>query len=464
MATRRRRSRRSRGLAARLRRYLIEHRFQAAQGLLGAVALSAGAWLLWPAPPTGVADHRSTWQRSLQLAEHDFNGRNEAFRDGLVAVAEASRAVSARGQVAAGTARADRHGASERLAQIARTMPAIGVPETGPATAKAVDVVLDLPALKVAPQREVGAAASALRGATATALRGAPVTATASVAPTTELVIAEVLPRQPLVLDAPSAPTWLRNAVATPGDDGRPAIAVVIDDLGLNRRGTAALNRLKGPLTLSFLPYAGALEEQARAGRAAGHELMLHIPMEPTGHEWPGPNALLSSLAPRDLVSRLRAELLSFPGFVGINNHMGSLLTAERSPMALVMAELRSRGLLFLDSRTTAQSVAASEARRAGVAHAVRDVFLDNVTDLAAIRRQLALTEQIARRSGSAVAIGHPHDATIEALRGWLPTLEQRGFVLVPISTIVARQSCADGLLNAPVACGLHVSAHNTVE
>jgi hypothetical protein len=163
-------------------------------------------------------------------------------------------------------------------------------------------------------------------------------------------------------------------------------------------------------------------------------------------------------------VSRLRAQLLSFGGFVGINNHMGSLLTAERGPMALLMAELRARGLLFLDSRTTAQSVAAHEARRAGVAHAVRDVFLDNDTNLEAIRRQLALTEQIARRRGSAVAIGHPHHATIEALRGWLPTLEQRGFVLVPISTIVARQSCAAGLLNAPSACGLYVSAQNTLE
>jgi polysaccharide deacetylase 2 family uncharacterized protein YibQ len=98
------------------------------------------------------------------------------------------------------------------------------------------------------------------------------------------------------------------------------------------------------------------------------------------------------------------------------------------------------------------------------VAHAARDVFLDNDLDLASIRRQLALTERIARRRGSAVAIGHPHDATIEALRGWLPSLERRGFVLVPISSIVARESCADGLLTSPTACGLYVSAHNTVD
>ena len=450
MARRRRRGRRSRSLATRLRRYLIEHRFHAAQGSLGTVALAAGLWLLWPAPPDGGPALRDAWQRSLQMAGQEFSGRNEAFRDGLVTLTGASLAASAKRQLPAAMDLAESHDAGPRLAQVARTMPTIGVPAAGPGSANATEQAVELPT----PRVEVGAAATALGHASAVATGSA----------TGEIVVAQLLPRRAPTIDEPNAPTWLRHAVAAPLADGRPAIAVVIDDLGLNRRGTAALNQLKAPLTLSFLPYAGALEQQAEAGRAAGHELMLHLPMEPTGHEWPGPNALLSGLAPSDMVSRLRAQLLSFAGFVGINNHMGSLLTAERGPMALVMAELRARGLLFLDSRTTAQSVAASEARRAGVAHAVRDVFLDNVTDLAAIRRQLALTEQIARRSGSAVAIGHPHDATIEALRGWLPTLEQRGFVLVPISTIVARQSCADGLLRSPSACGLYVSAHNTVE
>jgi polysaccharide deacetylase 2 family uncharacterized protein YibQ len=331
-------------------------------------------------------------------------------------------------------------------------MPA-GVAAAGRPSTEAVDLAARRPIGARAP---VGAAVAALGRTTAAA--------TGSVAG--ELVVAQALPRRaPAIAEPePGAPTWLRNAVAAPEVDGRPAIAVVIDDLGMNRRGTAALNRLQAPLTLSFLPYAGALEEQARAGRAAGHELMLHLPMEPTGDEWPGPDALLSTLTPDDLVTRLRAQLLSFKGFVGINNHMGSLLTAERGSMALLMAELRARGLLFLDSRTTARSVAADEALRAGVAHASRDVFLDNDVDPKAIRRQLALTEQIARRRGSAVAIGHPHDATIAALRGWLPSLEQRGFVLVPVSSIVARQSCADGLLRSPSACGLYVSAHNTVE
>lgn len=453
MARRRRRSR-SRSLATRLRRYLIDHRFTAAQGSLGVIALTAGLWLLWPAPPDRGRDLRDAWQRSLHMAGQEFSGRNEAFRDGLVTLTGAGLAASAKRQLPAAMDMAERPGAGPRLAQVARTMPSIGVPAAGPGSANAADLAVALPAARPTPRVAVGAAATAMGRARAVATgRSAG-----------EIVVAQLLPRRAPTIEEPDAPTWLRHAVASPMVDGRPAIAVVMDDLGLNRRGTAALNQLKAPLTLSFLPYAGALEQQAQAGRAAGHELMLHLPMEPAGHEWPGPNALLSGLAPRDMVTRLRTQLLSFGGFVGINNHMGSLLTAERGPMALVMAELRARGLLFLDSRTTAQSVAAHEARRAGVAHAVRDVFLDNDTDLAAIRRQLALTEQIARRRGSAVAIGHPHDATIEALRGWLPTLEQRGFVLVPISTIVARQSCADDLLNSPVACGLYVSAHNTVE
>ena len=471
MARRRRRGRHSRSLATRLRRYLIAHRFSAAQGSLGVIALTAGLWLLWPASPNSGPDLRDAWQRSLQMAGQEFSGRNEGFRDGLVTLTGASLAASAKRHVPAGTEIADRHGAALRLAQVARTMPAIGVPAAGPGITNGGDIALALPD-RSTPRAAVGAAATAMGHARAAATGGAVgglfasgsatggIVANASSA-AGESVVAQLLPRR---APAGDEPTWLRHAVAAPLVGGRPAIAVVSDDLGLNRRGTATLNQLKAPLTLSFLPYAGALEQQAAAGRAAGHELLLHLPMEPAGHEWPGPNALLSGLAPRDMVSRLRTQLLSFDGFVGINNHMGSLLTAERGPMALVMAELRSRGLLFLDSRTTAQSVAAAEARRAGVAHAVRDVFLDNDTDLASIRRQLALTEQIARRRGSAVAIGHPHDATIEALRGWLPTLEQRGFVLVPISTIVARQSCAHGLLGAPSACGLYVSAHNTVD
>ena len=466
MVARRRRSRRRKSLSSRLRRYLIQHRFNAAQALLGVLALSSGVWLLWPAADNGGVDHRGLWQRSLQAADAAFDGREDAFREGLVPVTESSLAVSAKRHLPGWSEPSSAEIVGSRLAQIARTMPAIGVPDVAGPKAT-VELAINLPGgdlpvpdlPRKAPRRHDGpaaAASSAQLGATATTALGS-----ASVTP----VVAQVLPHRPASGPlASGTPTWLRNAVAAPVNDGRPLIAMVIDDLGLRRANTQALIEMPGPLTLAFLPYASALEQQTQAARAAGHELLVHVPMEAAGHEWPGPNALLSTLSPPELVSRLRTQLRSFRGFVGVNNHMGSLLTADRAEMALVMAELRARDLLFLDSRTTAKSVAAHEAQRLGVPHAARDVFLDNELGLDYVRHQLAQTEQIARRRGSAVAIGHPHDVTIEALRGWLPTLRERGFALVPISAVVARESCASGLLASLSACGRYVSAQNTVQ
>ena len=250
------------------------------------------------------------------------------------------------------------------------------------------------------------------------------------------------------------APTWLRNAVATNWSADQPIIAVVIDDLGLNRSNTAAVNDLPAPLTLAFLPYAGKIEAQTEAARSAGHELMLHLPMEPLGPQWPGPNALTTKLSQEEFESRLQTNLDRFEGFVGINNHMGSRLTADRSRMEIVMRELRERDVLFLDSKTNPRSVASDTAGLNGVPNTDRDVFIDHVIDFDTIQRQLRRTEQVALRDGSAVAIGHPHDVTLRALRDWLPSLEARGIALAPISAVVARRACNKGVLIAADTCG----------
>jgi len=255
------------------------------------------------------------------------------------------------------------------------------------------------------------------------------------------------------------APTWLRNAVTASWTDDRPIIAVVIDDLGLNRSNTAALNDLPSPLTLAFLPYAGRIEAQTKAAKVAGHELLLHLPMEPLGPQWPGPNALTTKLGQEEFEARLQANLNGFDGFVGINNHMGSRLTADRSRMEVVMRELRERDVLFLDSKTNPRSVASKTAGSNGVPNTDRDVFLDHVIDLETIRRQLSRAEQVARQTGSAVAIGHPHNVTIKALRSWLPGLEARGVRLAPISAVVARRACDEGILIAADTCGRYLQA-----
>lgn len=244
-------------------------------------------------------------------------------------------------------------------------------------------------------------------------------------------------------------PAWRRHAVETaavPPGDTRPRIAIVIDDLGVDRaRGARAIN-LPGPLTMAYLPYANDLVQQTGAALKAGHELLVHVPMEPRNRTItdPGPNALLLDLPAEEMSRRLDWNLSRFDGYVGINNHMGSRFTADTAALVPVMAELKRRGLLFLDSRTSARSAALSAARGQGVPVVARDVFIDHERTSEAIRQALGEVEQIARRNGQAIAIGHPRDATIEALAEWLPELGQRGFRLVPLSALV-RTSYPDG-------------------
>lgn len=233
-------------------------------------------------------------------------------------------------------------------------------------------------------------------------------------------------------------PAWRKFAAAVPPNvEGRKLIAIVIDDMGLDRKRSLRAVALPAPLTLSWLPYAPDVTQQAAAAHAAGHEILLHTPMQPQGHQNPGPNALLVDLSTDEIRRRVDADLDLLPEAVGLNNHMGSLFTRDARAMAPVIDELKRRGLLFLDSRTTGGSVGASEARDAAVPYAVRDVFLDDVMTVDAVRAQLARVEEIARRRGYAVAIGHPHDATLEALEPWLRSLPARGFVQVPLSAVV---------------------------
>src|SRR5690606_38194193 len=134
---------------------------------------------------------------------------------------------------------------------------------------------------------------------------------------------------------------------------------------------------------------------------------------------------------------RLAANLARFDAYVGVNNHMGSRFTADAAAMGPVLAELKARGLLFLDSRTTSRSMGAKLARDMGLPYAERDIFLDNERDAAAIRRQLLAAEAQARRKGAAIVIGHPHPETVESLSIWLSELEDKGFVLVPLTALV---------------------------
>ncbi|WP_249208663.1 divergent polysaccharide deacetylase family protein [Magnetospirillum sulfuroxidans] len=246
------------------------------------------------------------------------------------------------------------------------------------------------------------------------------------------------LPPPPAPISPTGKPAWIRFAVPPPPLAGRPLIAVVIDDLGVDRRRSEKVVALPPPLTLAWMTYAENLRGITQNAHQRGHELMVHVPMQPQSESYdPGPDVLEVGLPIEELRRRLRWGLSRFDGFVGINNHMGSRFTADRAGMNVVMEEIRARGLLFLDSVTTQKSVAPDLARQYGVPFAARHIFLDNEMSVAAVRGQLAQTEAYARKHGVAIAIGHPHDGTIEALATWLPGLETRGFTLVPLTTIV---------------------------
>jgi hypothetical protein len=233
-------------------------------------------------------------------------------------------------------------------------------------------------------------------------------------------------------------PPWRQFAASHAATADRPMIAVIIDDMGLDRRRSARAMALPSPLTLSFLTYAIGLRGQTAEARHKGHELLVHVPMEAEdGDAYAGPKVIATDLPPDEMMRRLEWAFGRFDGYVGINNHMGSRFTADPAGMSLVLAEVKRRGLLFVDSRTTARTVAPKLAKQLAVPFTERHVFLDDDPGAASVRRQLAELERVAAKQGYGVAIGHPRDATLEALEKWLPGLAARGFVLVPVSAIV---------------------------
>jgi len=249
-----------------------------------------------------------------------------------------------------------------------------------------------------------------------------------------------------------SEPAWRSYAASWRGAD-KNRIAIVIDDLGLDQDMSRQLALIEGPLTLAFLPYAERLPEQAEMVRRGGHELLVHLPMEPKNDKAdPGPNALLSTVDYAEFERRIDWNLTRFKGFVGINNHMGSSLTENPGLMVRLMVQLRKNGYLFLDSLTSPNSVGERAAAATGVPHIERDIFLDNERNITAILAQLYRTERIAKKRGYAIAIGHPYPETMKALQFWAAKLDQTKFSLVPISQLVAARTASEKLAESQVS------------
>ncbi len=257
-------------------------------------------------------------------------------------------------------------------------------------------------------------------------------------------------PPAPTVPATPALPRWQRYAVARPHQTDRPAITIVVDDLGVMHPATERVVAMPGPLTLSWFPFARNIAAQVAAAASHGHEMTLHMPMQSFSNSiaWTGPDPLRVDLPDAVNLARLRAAIDVVPATVGLNNHMGSVATRSPELMALVARECKAHDMLFLDSVVVSHSFGYSAAHDQGVPAAARDVFIDHSNDPRLIREQLLQIEVQARRRGHVIAIGHPWPHTVAALEEWLPTLEAKGFSLWPLSAMVARRNG----INMPVS------------
>ena len=223
---------------------------------------------------------------------------------------------------------------------------------------------------------------------------------------------------------------------------GAPRIALVFDDLGYTTDGLAReLLDLDVPLTFAVLPDLPHTADFVRAARAHGHEVILHLPMEPVDeeHHDPGRNAIRVESTPAENRRRLTACLDGVPDYVGISNHMGSRATASTDVMDLVLAQVhaRDRGLFFLDSATTPFSVVPERARAAGVRVVSNNLFLDGSDEAGVLATvQTERLEAIARRRGHAVGIGHVREATVAAVEEAVGRWEADGIRLVHVSEL----------------------------
>jgi len=215
-------------------------------------------------------------------------------------------------------------------------------------------------------------------------------------------------------------------------------LAIIIDDLGSDRTAADAVFALGYPLSVSVLPNHEHSMDIAKEAHRRGFQVMLHLPMQSVTNETPEAQELHPGMPAPEVAALLDQFLQNVPEAAGVSNHQGSQATADTALMDELMPVLRDRHLFYVDSRTTAATVAYDTAQDFGVRSAFRNVpFLDDVAEVAAVRKQLELALRSAREKGEAVAIGHPHPATLQALREVLPQAKAQGVRLVLASELV---------------------------
>ncbi|MCU7834128.1 MAG: divergent polysaccharide deacetylase family protein [gamma proteobacterium symbiont of Taylorina sp.] len=234
---------------------------------------------------------------------------------------------------------------------------------------------------------------------------------------------------------------WAQGVVPDNKKFNHSFVAIIIDDLGYKIKQDKRAIQLPGNVTYAFLPYTPHVKEMTEIVHARGNEIMLHLPMQSNKTLSLGPGALTNRMNEYEFRLSVLKSILSIPHVKGINNHMGSLMTSQQKSMNWLMDEINRTNLFFVDSRTSMDSVAEQTANQYAINNTRRNIFLDHELDRHAIEFQFNRLIELSKKNGSAVAIGHPFDITLDVLEEKIPQLKKAGIQLIKVSSLIHQQS-----------------------
>lgn len=221
---------------------------------------------------------------------------------------------------------------------------------------------------------------------------------------------------------------------------GKP-IALVIDDFGNDMLGTKEMMELPIRFTAAVMPFLPTTKRDAEWAHKMGHDVIIHLPMEPTRGKksWLGPNAITTELSDEEIKHRVLAAIEDVPHAIGMNNHMGSKATADERVMRIVLSICKEKGLFFLDSRTTDKTKIPKLAKELGVPTAGNHIFMDDIYSRSHIVKQSLKVQKHLKEHESTIVIGHvgpPGKHTADVLKQSIPALQQLGGSFVPVASL----------------------------
>ncbi len=228
---------------------------------------------------------------------------------------------------------------------------------------------------------------------------------------------------------------------AAPGSAGK--IAFIIDDWGYTMHNCKFLKEIASPLAVAVLPNLRHTNDIMKCTDVYGKDIMLHLPLEPYANSdhYPDNYLITTTMKPSKVIQIVDDTLAKMPLVQGVNNHMGSKATEDKELMRIIFKRLKKKGLFFVDSMTAPHhSICGELAREMGMPFTSRDVFLDNVNTREEIKKQIIALAKKARKNGHAVAIGHDRALTMQVLKEEIPALEDQGFEIVRVKTLLKNQ------------------------